>query len=148
MVLELKNICKTFNENHNDYLILNDISFCVRKGEIVSIYGASGSGKSTLLNIISGLINYDSGIIKFNNKILHKKDDFHKLRKNHLGIVFQEDNLINEFNVIENIMLPQMISGKSKEFAYKKSKDILKKFNLIHLENQYPMILSGGENEN
>tara|TARA_B100002052_G_scaffold112687_1_gene103866 strand:- start:363 stop:1034 length:672 start_codon:yes stop_codon:yes gene_type:complete len=147
MILEVKNLCKNFNENKNNYLILNNLSFSIQKGEIVSIYGASGSGKTTLLNIISGLIEFDSGTIKFNNKLLNERNDFHRLRKNHLGIVFQENNLINEFNIVENIMLPQMISGKSKELAYKNSKEILKKFNLIHIEKKYPNLLSGGEKQ-
>ena len=147
MILEVKNLCKNFNENKNNYLILNNLSFSIQKGEIVSIYGASGSGKTTLINIISGLIEFDSGTIKFNNKLLNERNDFHRLRKKHLGIVFQENNLINEFNIVENIMLPQMISGKSKELAYKNSKEILKKFNLIHIEKKYPNLLSGGEKQ-
>lgn len=147
MILEVKDLCKTFNENQNKCLILNNLSFSVLKGEIVSIYGASGSGKTTLLNIISGLVEFDSGIIKFNNNVLNEKNDFHRLRKNHLGIVFQENNLINEFNVVENIMLPQMINGSAKELAYQNSREILKKFSLQDIENKYPTVLSGGEKQ-
>ena len=76
MLLDIKNISKSFNINNKNNFILKDLSFAVDHNQIVSIYGASGSGKSTLLNIISGLLSYDSGEIIFNSNIMDKNFNF------------------------------------------------------------------------
>ena len=118
MLLEVKNICKSFQINDKETKILNDLSFSIDSNEIVSIYGASASGKSTLLNILSGLVHFDSGNITFNGELMDSKFDFTNFRKKDLGIVFQEDYLLMEFTAIENIMLPHIISGNSRENSY------------------------------
>ncbi len=89
----------------------------------------------------------DKGDIVFNNKILSNNTDFIHFRKNNLGIVFQEDFLLNEFNVIENIMLPCIVAGNSKKDAYMKAYSLLEKFNLLSIKDSYPNILSGGEKQ-
>ena len=146
-MLEIRNLYKSFMINDLRINILNDLSFFIDSNEIVSIYGASGSGKSTLLNILSGLMSSDKGDILFNGKILSSNTDFIHFRKNNLGIVFQEDFLLNEFNVIENIMLPCIIAGNSKKNAYTKAYSLLEKFNLLSIKDSYPNILSGGEKQ-
>ena len=146
-MLEVKNLYKSFMINGSRINILNDLSFSVDSNEIISIYGASGSGKSTLLNILSGLMSSDKGDIIFNGKILSSNTDFIHFRKNNLGIVFQEDFLLNEFNSIENIMLPHIIAGNSKKDAYVKAYSLLEKFNLLSIKDAYPNILSGGEKQ-
>ena len=146
-MLEVKNLYKSFMINDSRINILNDLSFSVDSNEIISIYGASGSGKSTLLNILSGLMSSDKGDIIFNGKILSSNTDFIHFRKNNLGIVFQEDFLLNEFNSIENIMLPHIIAGNSKKAAYAKAYSLLEKFNLLSIKDTYPNILSGGEKQ-
>ena len=113
----------------------------------LSIYGSSGSGKTTLLNILSGLVPADKGSIFFDGKILLSNSDFFELRRNQLGIVFQDDYLLEEFTAIENIMLPCIICGYSRKESYAKSYDLLEKFNLLHIKNAYPNILSGGEKQ-
>ena len=147
MLLEVKKINKSFEINNQKIKILNDLSFNIDYNEIVSIYGASGSGKSTLLNIISGLLHFDSGEIIFNKELICKDFDFVKFRKNELGIVFQEDYLLKEFTVIENIMLPNIIAGNSKDEAQKKAIDLLKNFNLLSIKDRYSNTLSGGEKQ-
>ncbi len=147
MLLEVKNLSKSFHINDKSIQILNDLSFSINCNEIVSIYGASGSGKSTLLNIISGLMSFDSGNISFDNQLMDSRFNFNVFRKQDLGIVFQEDHLLLEFTVIENIMLPHIIAGNSNKDAYDKAYDLLEKFNLLSIKNNYPNILSGGEKQ-
>ena len=118
MLLEVKNLYKSFRINDIETNILNNLSFSINSNEIVSIYGASGSGKSTLLNILSGLMLSDKGDIIFNGQLISTDSDFIKFRKQNLGIVFQEDFLLMEFTAIENIMLPCVIAGNSRKDSY------------------------------
>ena len=147
MLLEIKNLNKSFQINNKKIKILNDLSFSIDSNEIISIYGASGSGKSTLLNIISGLMPLDSGYMTFNGELMDNNFNFINFRKQNLGIVFQEDYLLMEFTAIENIMLPHMIAGESKKNTYDKAYCLLKRFNLLDIKDAYPNILSGGEKQ-
>ena len=147
MLLDIKNLNKSFLINDKRIQILNDLSFSINFNEITSIYGASGSGKSTLLNIISGLLSIDSGIMTFNGKLMDNNFDFTTFRKQDLGIVFQEDYLLSEFTAIENIMLPYIIAGNSKKNAYPKAYDLLERFNLLSIKDSYSKTLSGGEKQ-
>ncbi len=147
MLLKIENLYKSYKVNNKKIYILNDLSLSVNENEIVSIFGASGSGKSTLLNIISGLLSYDSGEIYFNRNIFNSSFNFTHYRKNDIGIVFQEDFLLKEFNVIENIMIPNIIKGIEKKTAYNNAMNFLEKFNLSSIKNQYPSSLSGGEKQ-
>ena len=147
MLLKIENLYKSYIVNDKKIHILNDLSLNINDNEIVSIFGASGSGKSTLLNIISGLLSYDSGEIYFNRNIFNSSFNFTNYRKNDIGIVFQEDFLLKEFNVIENIMIPNIIKGIEKKTAYNNAMNFLEKFNLSSIKNQYPSSLSGGEKQ-
>ena len=147
MLLEVKNLYKSFRINDIETNILNNLSFSINSNEIVSIYGASGSGKSTLLNILSGLMLSDKGNIIFNGKFISTDSDFIKFRKQNLGIVFQEDFLLMEFTAIENIMLPYVIAGNSRKDSYDRAYFLLDKFNLLSIKDAYPNVLSGGEKQ-
>ena len=147
MLLKVQDLTKSFKINEKETEILSNISFSIDSNEIISIYGSSGSGKTTLLNILSGLVSADKGDIFFDNKILLSSSDFFEFRKNQLGIVFQEDYLLEEFTAIENIMLPCLISGYSKKESYAKSYELLEKFDLLHIKDAYSNILSGGEKQ-
>ena len=147
MLLDIKNLNKSFQVNDKKVKILNDLSFSINSNKITSIYGASGSGKSTLLNIISGLMSADSGNISFDGKLMDSKFDFTAFRKHNLGIVFQEDYLLSEFTAIENIMLPYIIARNSKKDAYDKAYHLLEKFNLSSIKDAYSNTLSVGEKQ-
>lgn len=147
MLLEVKNLNKSFEVNDKSVTILKQLSFSINSNQITSIYGASGSGKSTLFNIISGLMTADSGDISFDGKLMDNSFDFTKFRKENLGVVFQEDYLLAEFTAIENIMLPYIIAGNSRKESYKKAHSLLEKFDLLYIEDSYPSILSGGEKQ-
>ena len=147
MLLEVKNLNKSFEVNNERVTILNELSFFISSNQITSIYGASGSGKSTLFNIISGLMAADSGNISFDNQLMDNNFDFTKFRKENLGVVFQEDYLLSEFTAIENIMLPYIIAGNSRKKSYDKAYSLLEKFDLLSIKDSYPNILSGGEKQ-
>jgi len=147
MLLEIKNLNKSFQINDKKINILDNLSFSIDFNEIISIYGASGSGKSTLLNIISGLMHIDSGNMIFDGKIMNDVFDFTEFRKKDLGIVFQEHHLLMEFSAIENIMLPYIIAKNSKKDAYDKAYHLLEKFNLLAIKDAYSNTLSGGEKQ-
>jgi ABC-type lipoprotein export system ATPase subunit len=147
MLLEINKINKSFYENEKKIQILNDLSFSIDKKEIVSICGSSGSGKSTLMNIISGLLTFDSGEIIFDGNIFNKNFDFSKYRNSLLGIVFQDHYLISELTVIENIMLPQIISGINSKDAKINASSLLGDFNLLNIKDSYPKKISGGEKQ-
>ena len=147
MLLEINKINKSFYENDKKIQILNDLSFSIDKKEIVSICGSSGSGKSTLMNIISGLLTYDSGEIIFDGNIFNKNFDFSKYRNSSLGIVFQDHYLISELSAIENIMLPQIISGINRNEAKINASNLLEDFNLLNIKDAYPKKMSGGEKQ-
>ena len=146
MLLKIENLHKTYYTSDKKINILQDLCLELEQNEIVSIFGASGSGKSTLLNIISGLLSYDSGKI-FLKKIFDSSFDFTSFRKNDIGIVFQENFLLNEFTVIENIMIPNIIKGIEKNIAHKNALNLLDKFELLSIKDIYPNSLSGGEKQ-
>lgn len=144
-MIKVSNIVKTYGLKANCVTALNDISFEVKKGEIIAITGKSGAGKSTLLNIIGGVDKSDSGTVEYNDTNILNLTQKRLLlfRNKHIGFVFQNYRLIPELTVKENIILPALIN--------------LKKYDSEHFENlvislgidkllfRYPNEISGGE---
>jgi putative ABC transport system ATP-binding protein len=144
-MIKVSNIVKTYGLKANCVTALNDISFEVKKGEIIAITGKSGAGKSTLLNIIGGVDKSDSGTVEYNDtNILNlTQKQLLLFRNKHIGFVFQNYRLIPELTVKENIILPALIN--------------LRKYDSEHFENlvislgidkllfRYPNEISGGE---
>ncbi len=147
-IIQLSNINKYFY-NAKKISVLKKISFTFKKGKIYSIVGPSGSGKSTLLNLLSLIDKPTSGSISFENKQINfentKKNDI--LRANKIGIIYQQDNLLNDFTALENIYLASLAAGNKKELSVIKSKNLLKKMGLLNRSNHYPSQLSGGEKQ-
>ena len=140
---QLIKVCKTFD----NIKVLNNLSFNFKKGNIYSIVGPSGSGKSTLLNILSlidqpttGQIKLENNEIKYEEKI---KNDL--IRANKIGIIYQQNNLLNDFTAIENVYLANLTINKNKKKAFENSKKILNRIGLSNRLNHYPSQLSGGE---
>ena len=111
--------------------------------------GPSGSGKSTLLNLISLIDVPSSGYIKIDNQKIEAKDKKKNdlLRANKIGIVYQQDNLLNDFTALENIYFAGLAAGLKKEIAVSKAKKLLKSVNLSNRIDHYPSELSGGEKQ-
>ena len=147
-LIQLSNINKTF-ESFKKVKVLKKISYKFKKGKIYSLIGPSGSGKSTLLNLLSLIDRPTSGSITIENKLINfnnaKKNDI--LRANKIGIVYQQDNLLNDFTALENIYLASLANGNSKEYSITKAKNLLKKVGLLNRFDHFPSQLSGGENQ-
>ena len=144
-MLKIKNINKSYFNKDNTVSVLNDISIQIKKGHIVSIIGESGIGKSTLLNIIGGLIRPDSGDIYINNQSINYDLDTSKLRKKIFGFIFQSHCLLQEFTVLENLILPQIIADKMYSISVNKAKEYLNLLNMEHKAHAYPNSLSAGQ---
>ncbi len=149
MKINCKNISKSyFNANSkSENSVINNTSLLVESGDSVAITGPSGVGKSTLLNIISGLDYPDKGEIFFNDLCFSNLSSSQKteFRLQNISLVFQSHNLLNDFNVIENILLPLMYKGLSKKQAIKIALESLEHVNMINHESSSISTLSGGE---
>ena len=147
-IIELKNLSKTFFEKKN-VNVLKKINFKFKLGKIYSLMGPSGSGKSTLLNIISLIDKPSNGSIKFQNNLINFNDNQKNdiFRANNIGIIYQQDNLLTDFNALENVYLSSLAAGNKKESALSKAKNILKIVGLSQRIEHYPSELSGGEKQ-
>tara|TARA_B100000575_G_scaffold80160_1_gene62825 strand:+ start:843 stop:1532 length:690 start_codon:yes stop_codon:yes gene_type:complete len=140
-----KNIYKSYRNGNNVLSVLQKISFEIKEKDFVIIVGPSGIGKSTLLNIIGTLDKPDSGSIEFDGLDLSKMNDtqLSNLRLNMIGFVFQFHHLIPEFNVIDNVIMPNLIAEKKPNYSF--AKDLLDQVQIIDKLNSFPSQLSGGE---
>ncbi len=147
----MKIICEQISKSYSNTgrKVIDGLSMEIASGESLAISGPSGAGKSTLLNLLSGLDNPDKGNIYFDDICFSKLTDSKKIlfRLKNISIIFQSPNLLNDFNVIENIMLPIRYIGSS----YKASKDIalqcLDSVDLVDFANEPISTLSGGESQ-
>lgn len=116
-ILDAKKIHKSFGNKFNKQEVLKGIDLSIQKGEFVSIMGASGSGKTTLLNVLSSIDKISSGTIMIDGKAMTsmKEKKLAEFRKNHLGFIFQEYNLLDTLTVKENILLPLSITKTPKK---------------------------------
>ena len=145
-LIELKNIVKNYNAKKK-VKVLNKINFSFKAGKIYSLMGPSGSGKSTLLNLLSLIDSPSSGSLKIlNHSINHKSKSYNdKLRANKIGIIYQDNNLLNDFTAIENIYLSRLSIDENKNRALLDAKKLIKKLKLNNRENHLASELSGGE---
>lgn len=140
-MLELKNISLSLKEKK----ILDNISFSLKKGEIMLLSGKSGAGKSTILRIIANLLPVDSGQLWFDEKL---ETQVSLQENNRVGIVFQNFNLFNHLTVFDNIALaPIEVQKKEKELIKKKINDLLSQYDLLDQVNKFPSELSGGQKQ-
>ena len=111
-ILECKNVKKIYQTKNLTTEALRDVSFSVEKGEFISIMGESGAGKTTLLNILATLDNPSSGVLLLNGRDMGslKKEEVSAFRRKELGFVFQDFNLLDQFNNRDNIFLPLVLS--------------------------------------
>ena len=145
ILITAKNIYKSYRNGNNVLSVLEKISFEIKEKDFVTVVGPSGIGKSTLLNIIGTLDKPDSGSIEFDGRDLSKMNDtqLSNLRLNMIGFVFQFHHLIPEFNVIDNVIMPNLIAEKNPNYSL--AKDLLDQVQIIDKLNSFPSQLSGGE---
>lgn len=148
-LIEAKNISKTFYGKDSAVNALINVDLTVETAETVGILGISGSGKSTLLHILGTLDRPTSGEVVFDGMNLFNYDDdkLSDIRNEKIGFVFQFHYLLQDFDALENVMIPCLINGQDKVTAKEKSIEILKKVGLEKRLNHKPGELSGGEQQ-
>ena len=148
-LLETKNISKSFVSANKKISLFNDVNFKIKKGDLIAVTGPSGSGKSTLLHILALLEQPTSGKLLISNEEVGKFKEYQKdnIRKKSISIIFQNNNLLNDFTAIENILMPLYIKGTDHITATIKAKNILKDVKLTERANHFPSDLSGGEQQ-
>ncbi len=150
-ILDVHNIKKIYTTRFggNQVQALKDVSFSVEKGEFVAIMGESGSGKTTLLNILAALDRPTSGEVLLSGKSLSsiKEKEISAFRRENLGFVFQDFNLLDTFSLMDNIFLPLVLSGKTYEEMNKKLMPLAKKLGIGELLKKFPYEVSGGQKQ-
>lgn len=148
-VLEVQNIGKYYGNKSNLTKAISNISFDVTKGEFVGIMGASGSGKTTLLNCISTIDRVTSGKIIINNKDITrlKGNNLNKFRREELGFVFQDFNLLDTLTAYENIALALTIQKVSPKEIDRRVIEIARNLGIEEILNKYPYQVSGGQKQ-
>lgn len=148
-MIELKNICKVFQNGDERALVLKNINLEIKQGEFVAIIGQSGSGKSTLMNILGCLDTPSSGTYTLDGKdISHfSKDELSELRLKKFGFIFQRYNLIPASNATENVALPGIYAGTKKFERTQRAKELLSKLRLGDKTDFMPNHLSGGQQQ-
>ena len=148
-ILEVKNVEKYYGNKSNLTKAVDNISFNVKRKEFVGIMGASGSGKTTLLNCISTIDKVTTGHIIINGSDITKLkgNNLNKFRREELGFIFQDFNLLDTLTSYENIALALTIQKVNVNEIDKRVKDIAKKLDIDSILNKYPYQLSGGQKQ-
>ncbi|WP_238651973.1 ABC transporter ATP-binding protein [Paenibacillus piscarius] len=151
VVLEVKEVKKVYGVQNGEHstVALDSVSFNVEKGDFIGIMGPSGSGKTTLLNILSGIgkPTYGDVYIGGQNITSMDKNQMALFRRQHLGFVFQEFNLMDSLTLKENVMLPMILDKRDKEQMENKSEEIMKLLGIDEIAGKYPYNISGGQQQ-
>ena len=148
-MIEMINIKKEFGKDSCKRVLFKDLSFKINDGEMVAIMGKSGCGKTTLLNIIGGLESLSSGEYLFNSNEIYKYNEKQllKFRRNSVSFVFQNFALINEYTVMDNILLPLEYKYGNKKCGKIRANLLLEQLDISYLKNRKIDMLSGGEKQ-
>ncbi|VXB24677.1 Phosphonate ABC transporter ATP-binding protein [Flavobacterium sp. 9AF] len=148
-MIKIKNISKVFQTEEVETKALNEVSITINQGEFVTIMGPSGSGKSTLLNIVGLLDSVSAGSYQLLEKEMVglKETERAKVRKQNIGFVFQNFNLIDELSVFENIELPLIYNNVSASERRAKVEKMAERLGISHRLKHYPQQLSGGQQQ-
>ena len=148
-MLNIKNICKDYGSGDLKVSVLKNVSLKVQEGDYIAIMGPSGSGKSTLMNIIGCLDRPSAGVYEFLGKDVTQmsEDALSDLRLNQIGFVFQNFNLLASETALENVALPLIYAGVSKEEREKRALELLKRVGLEERIEFKPTQLSGGQKQ-
>ncbi|MEK4029983.1 ABC transporter ATP-binding protein [Pseudobacillus sp. FSL P4-0506] len=148
-ILQAKNVQKIFDTKGNVYKALEDIDLKIKEGEFIGIMGPSGAGKSTLLNVLSTIDTPTSGDIIINDQHIvgMKEKQLAEFRRNQLGFIFQDYNLLDTLTVKENILLPLALSKVSTSEIEKRVEQIAETFGIRDILDKYPYHISGGQKQ-
>ena len=150
-LLSVQNLGKVYSSRlgGNQVTALSDVTFSVERGEYVAIMGESGSGKTTLLNILAALDKPTSGTVNLDGKLISdiSEKEIAAFRRDNLGFVFQEFNLLDTFTLKDNIFLPLVIAKKSYEEMDKRLVTIAEELGIKNILEKYPYEVSGGQKQ-
>ncbi|SHH39135.1 ABC transporter ATP-binding protein [Tepidibacter thalassicus] len=149
VVLDAKDLSKVYGSKGNVYTALRGISLQIKEGEFVGIMGPSGAGKSTLLNIISTIDKPTSGSITINGENILKfnEEKLSLFRRENLGFIFQDFNLLDTLTVKENILLPLALAKINPKKIEKKVSEVTNTLGISDILNKYPYEISGGQKQ-
>ena len=150
-ILEVSGLRKVYTTRFGGSRVeaLRNVQFTVEQGEYVAIMGESGSGKTTLLNILAALDEPTAGTVRLDGHELGKirEKDAASFRRDNLGFVFQDFNLLDTFSVQDNIFLPLVLSGKNYDEMSRRLQPIATKLGIREILNKYPYEISGGQKQ-
>jgi putative ABC transport system ATP-binding protein len=149
LALEVRGARKTFEAENAPVRALRGVDLTVTSGEFIAVMGPSGCGKSTLLNLVAGLDVPDEGTIMVAGEEVtgRTEDDLARLRRRHMGIVFQFFNLLEGMTVLENVVLPSVIAGRRRKLAETRARDLLDLLGIGDKASSMPGVLSGGQRQ-
>ena len=147
IILEVKQVSKTYQNANNTLTVLDQINLAITKGEMVAITGPSGSGKTTLLGLCAGLDGASTGSVALNGIALEglNEDERASIRNQYVGFIFQNFQLLPTLTALENVMVPLELRGAKNSKAV--ALDLLEKVGLTSRSHHYPVQLSGGEQQ-
>jgi len=148
-LLKVEKINKNYSSGEKTLHVLKNIDFCLNKGDFISLMGPSGSGKSTLLNIMGTMDFPSSGSIHLleTNLTNLKENKLAEYRLKHFGFIYQFHYLLPEFTILENVAIPAMLFGKTKQEAFKLAEELMEFLNILERGHHYPSEISGGEKQ-
>ena len=149
ILIETVKVKKTYQHFSGKITLFNNLNLKIKQGDLVALVGPSGSGKSSLLHLLALLDEPTSGDIKINDILTRKITDEKKdeTRRKNISIIFQDNNLLNDFTAIENVMMPLIIKGENLINAKKEAQKILKAVKILDRSQHFPNELSGGEQQ-
>jgi putative ABC transport system ATP-binding protein len=149
LALEVRGARKTFEAENAPVRALRGVDLAVTSGEFIAVMGPSGCGKSTLLNLVAGLDVPDEGTIMVAGEEVtgRTEDELARLRRKHMGIVFQFFNLLEGMTVLENVVLPSVIAGRRRKMAETRARDLLDLLGIGDKASSMPGVLSGGQRQ-
>ena len=149
ILLEITNLKKSFEHVNGLITLFDNFNLKIKEGELVALVGPSGSGKSSLLHILALLDEPSKGKISIKSTEIKGLTDFQEdnIRRECISIIFQDNNLLTDFTAIENVMMPLIIRGDSKEVIKNKANKILEDVKILDRSDHFPNQLSGGEQQ-
>ena len=149
ILIETVNLKKTYQHVNGNIKLFDNLNLKIKQGDLIALVGPSGSGKSSLLHLLALLDDPTKGEIKINDIVTKKFTDEKKdeTRRNNISIIFQDNNLLNDFTAIENVMMPLIIKGENLKKAKIKAQSVLKAVKIIERSEHFPSELSGGEQQ-
>jgi putative ABC transport system ATP-binding protein len=147
--LDMRGVRKTFEAENAPVRALRGVDLSVQRGEFAALMGPSGCGKSTLLNLVAGLDIPDEGEISVAGEAVtgRSEDELARMRRRHIGLVFQFFNLLESMTVLENVALPAVIAGRRRKMAETRAADLLDLLGIGDKAGAVPGVLSGGQRQ-